>query len=120
MFLLILTRIAYYSYSVIAANQEMTDYQNAINTFFSQLTTQLFYLNYAKSFYVYTLSSKYFRKIFLERIMKICSGLSPDRTNNLRRREKNSDEHVDIQLQVNRVPVASPKPEIDEIKELSM
>ncbi len=114
---LILTRIAYYSYSVITTNQAKTDYQNGLDTFFSQLTTQLFYLNYAKSFYVYTLSSKYCRKIFVEQIRKIYSGLSPDRMNNLRRREQNLNEHVDIQLQTNHVSVASPKPQIDEIKE---
>ena len=49
--------------------------------------------------------------------MKIFHRLSPDRMNNLRRREQNLNEHVDIQLQTNHVSVASPKPQIDEIKE---
>jgi hypothetical protein len=69
--LLILTRIAYYSYSMITTGASKTDYQNALDTFFSQLTTELFYLNYAKSFYVYTLSSQSFRKIFVKRVLKI-------------------------------------------------
>ena len=99
---LILTRIAYYSYSVITTNQAKTDYQNGLDTFFSQLTTQLFYLNYAKSFYVYTLSSKYFRKIFVERIMKTFSGLSPDRTNNLEMRQRNINGLINNNLQKTR------------------
>lgn len=69
--LLISTRIAYFSYNVITTNMIKDDYHRAIDSCFSQLTTQLFYLNYAKSFYVYTLFSKYFRRIFLEKVMKI-------------------------------------------------
>lgn len=69
--LLIFTRIAYVSYSVITSDIQKTDYQKSLDTLFSQLTTQLFYLNYAKSFYVYTLSSKYFRKIFVGKIVKM-------------------------------------------------
>ena len=61
--LLILTRIAYYSYSVITTNQVKTDYQNALDTFFSQLTTQLFYLNYAKSFYVHFIKQIFSKNI---------------------------------------------------------
>jgi hypothetical protein len=81
-----MTRIAYYSYNVITSNTDKTDYQEAVETFFSELTTQLFYLNYAKSFYIYTLFSKYFRRIFVERIMKIYRWLCCGRTNNVRRR----------------------------------
>jgi hypothetical protein len=84
--LLIFTRMAYYSYNVITTGTVKNDYQTALDTFFSQLTTQLFYLNYAKSFYIYTLYSKYFRKIFLARIMKIYSPLIPSRKN---RRQQN-------------------------------
>jgi hypothetical protein len=83
--LLILTRIAYYSYSIITTDASKTDYQTALDTFFSQLTTELFYLNYAKSFYVYTLSSQSFRKIFVGRIIKIYCWLCSGRTNNVRR-----------------------------------
>jgi hypothetical protein len=87
--LLILTRIAYFSYSVITTNAQKTNDQIAWDTFFSQLTTELFYLNYAKSFYVYTLFSKYFRKIFMERIRKIYAGLNSDRTTDVSRRQRN-------------------------------
>ncbi len=69
--LLILTRMAYFSYNVITTDTQQTAYQQALNAFFSELTAEFFYLNYAKSFYIYTLFSKYFRTIFVERIMKI-------------------------------------------------
>jgi hypothetical protein len=82
--LLMLTRIVYFSYNVITTNTQKTEYQEALDTFFSQLTTQLFYLNYAKSFYVYTLSSKYFRSIFVKRMIKIYDRLIPGRMNNVR------------------------------------
>ena len=75
-----LIRVAYNTYSVITTNMDKNDYQKALDTFFSQLTTQLFYLNYAKSFYVYTLFSKYFRKIFIGRFTKIYNRLVPDNT----------------------------------------
>lgn len=69
--LLILTRIAYFSYDIITRTEEKTEYQRALSSFFSQLTAQLFYLNYAKSFYLYTLSSQYFRRIFIETLIKM-------------------------------------------------
>ncbi|CAF4665424.1 unnamed protein product [Rotaria socialis] len=72
---LIFLRLTYYSYNVIAMGMEKTTYESTLEFFFSQLTTQLFYLNYAKSFYVYTLCSKYFRAIFIGRIKKICHRL---------------------------------------------
>ncbi|CAF0881372.1 unnamed protein product [Adineta steineri] len=75
--LLIFMRIAYYSYYIITTGRQKTDYAVAMGNFFSQLTTQLFYLNYAKSFYIYTLSSKYFRKIFKRRVLKILQKFLP-------------------------------------------
>jgi hypothetical protein len=96
---LIFTRMAYYSYSVITTGTVKNDYQAALDTFFSQLTTQLFYLNYAKSFYVYTLFSKYFRKIFLERIMKFYSGLNPGSMTNLNSRQQNLNRTTNKNLQ---------------------
>jgi hypothetical protein len=83
--MLILTRIAYFSYNIITTNAQTSYYQQTMNAFFSQLTAQLFYLNYAKSFYIYTLFSKYFRTIFVERIIKIYYQLCPGQRNHLRR-----------------------------------
>ena len=82
------TRVAYYSYYVITANEQKTTYQKTMDSFFAQLTTQLFYLNYAKSFYINTLSSKYFRKIFLQRIIRIWQPLLPIRANTSRLRQR--------------------------------
>ena len=76
---LILTRIGYFSYSVITNGVPKTDYQKALDVFFSQFTTQLFYLNYAKSFYLYTLASNYFRRIFMERVMAFYRRVIPGR-----------------------------------------
>ena len=87
--LLILTRIAYFSYNVITTYTIKDDYHRAIDSFFSQLTTQLFYLNYAKSFYVYTLFSRYFRRIFLEKIMKIHRQIFRHSPVDVSRRQRN-------------------------------
>ena len=51
---------------------------------------------------MYTLSSKYFRKIFVGRIKKIYSGLSPDRTNNLEMRQRNINGLINNNLQTTR------------------
>lgn len=102
--LLISTRIAYFSYNVITTNTIKDDYHRAIDACFSQLTTQLFYLNYAKSFYVYTLFSKYFRRIFLEKVTKIyyqvlrCLPVDEnDRRRNLNGPTPNSTPMVELQ-----------------------
>ncbi|CAF3852041.1 unnamed protein product [Rotaria sp. Silwood1] len=87
--LLILTRMSYYSYNVIASGTQRTAYQEALDRFFAQLTTQFFYLNYAKSFYVYTLCSKYFRTLFKERMKKIYRRLLPCRRNHVGRHQRN-------------------------------
>lgn len=64
--LLILTRMIYYAYYVLAP--PLTGYNKLIGSFLMSFTTQLYYANYAKSFYIYTLSSHLFRSIFLNRI----------------------------------------------------
>ncbi|CAF1466464.1 unnamed protein product [Adineta ricciae] len=69
--ILIGARMAYYSYNVITANAVKTSDQKTLDTFFSELTTQLFYLNYAKSFYIYTLSSRVFRRILIVRVTQL-------------------------------------------------
>ncbi|CAF3458690.1 unnamed protein product, partial [Rotaria sp. Silwood2] len=78
-------------------------YEEALDKFFAQLTTQFFYLNYAKSFYVYILCSKYFRTLFMERIKKIYRRLIPRRTNNTVRHEQNSNAHINRSLQARHV-----------------
>ena len=64
--LLILTRMIYYAYYVLAP--PLTGYNRLIGSFLMSFTTQLYYANYAKSFYIYTLSSQLFRSILFNRV----------------------------------------------------
>jgi hypothetical protein len=64
--LLILTRMIYYAYYILGPT--LTGYNKMIGSFLMSFTTLLYYANYAKSFYIYTLSSQLFRSIFIERI----------------------------------------------------
>lgn len=59
-----LIRVSCYSYYFITANQPKTAYGKRLAVFIFQLSNVSLYLNYSKSFYIYTLSSSYFRKIF--------------------------------------------------------
>jgi hypothetical protein len=67
--LLILTRMIYYAYYVLAP--PWTGYYKLVGSFLMSFTTLLYYANYAKSFYIYTLSSHLFRTVFKNR-MKVC------------------------------------------------
>jgi len=67
--LLILTRMIYYAYYVLAP--PWTGYNKLIGSFLMSFTTQLYYANYCKSFYIYTLSSQLFRSVFIQRV-KFC------------------------------------------------
>jgi len=67
--LLILTRMFYYAYYVLAP--PWTGYNKLIGSFLMSFTTQLYYANYCKSFYIYTLSSQLFRSVFIQRV-KFC------------------------------------------------
>jgi hypothetical protein len=96
--LLILTRVAYFSYSVITTGKQKTANETVVDTFFSQLTTQLFYLNYAKSFYVFTLSSKYFRTVFVKRSRKIFKQFIFARVISSLIRRQNLGERANLQL----------------------
>ena len=64
--LLILTRMIYYAYFLLAP--PLTGYNRLVGSFLSSFTIQLYYANYVKSFYIYTLSSQLFRSVFFERI----------------------------------------------------
>jgi hypothetical protein len=63
---LILTQMIYYTYFILGP--KLTGYNKLIGGFFMSLTTLFYYANYAKSFYIYTLTSQLFRTIFIERI----------------------------------------------------
>jgi hypothetical protein len=64
--LLILTRMIYYTYYILGPT--LTGYNKMIGSFLMSFTTLLYYANYAKSFYIYTLTSQLFRSVFMERI----------------------------------------------------
>lgn len=64
--LLILTRMIYYAYYLLGPT--LIGEKKIIGGFLMSFTTLLYYTNYAKSFYIYTLSSHLFRTIFFERI----------------------------------------------------
>jgi hypothetical protein len=64
--LLILTRMIYYACSILGPS--LTGYNRLVGSFMSSFTILLYYTNYAKSFYIYTLSSHLFRSIFVHRV----------------------------------------------------
>lgn len=63
---LVLTRMIYYAYYVLTP--PMTGYNKLVGSFLMSFTTLVYYANYTKSFYIYTLSSNLFRSIFLNRV----------------------------------------------------
>ena len=65
-FILIMTRMIYYAYYVLGP--PLTGYDKLVGSFLMSFTTQVYYANYCKSFYVYTLSSSLFRRIFIKRV----------------------------------------------------
>ncbi|CAF1374254.1 unnamed protein product [Adineta steineri] len=62
-------RTVYYSYTVITTNDRKDDYRIAIEKLLLQISSFIFYLNFSKSFFMNTLSSKLFRKVFKERLI---------------------------------------------------
>ncbi len=64
--LLILTRMIYYAYYVLAP--PLTGYNKLMGSFLMSFTTLVYYANYTKSFYIYTLSSQLFRSVFILRV----------------------------------------------------
>ncbi|CAF0888997.1 unnamed protein product [Adineta ricciae] len=65
-FILIMTRMIYYAYYVLGPS--LTGYDKLVGSFLMSFTTQVYYANYCKSFYIYTLSSGLFRRVFVQRV----------------------------------------------------
>jgi len=61
-------RTAYYSYSVISSDLTKDSYRRAVEALILKISSFIFYLNFSKNFFVNTLSSKLFRKVFKERL----------------------------------------------------
>lgn len=67
--LLILTRMISYAYYIL--KPKASGYQGLIDTFLMSFTIILYYANFAKSFYIYTLTSHLFRSTFIHRIKSL-------------------------------------------------
>jgi len=64
--LLIMTRMISYAYYILKPTA--TGYARWADSFLMSFTISLYYTNFAKSFYVYTLASHLFRSVFIHRI----------------------------------------------------
>lgn len=74
--ILISLRLVSYTYATITSgNPNKTALALLIETFFVRLGIALFYFSFAVSFYISTLSSKFFRKIFWQRLQSFCHRL---------------------------------------------
>ncbi|CAF2698173.1 unnamed protein product [Rotaria sp. Silwood2] len=62
-------RIVNRTYSILTTNVKNNNYRIAIESFTNELSFVMYTLNFAKSFVVYTLTSRLFFEIFCERIM---------------------------------------------------
>lgn len=69
-------RTAYYSYSVLSTSLEKDNYRRAVESLILQISSFVFYLNFCKSFFLNTLSSKLFRRVFKERLTNIYQRLT--------------------------------------------
>jgi len=72
-----ITRVSCYAYYFLTRNIAQSSYQQTVATFIFQLSNVLTYINYSKSFYIYTLSSRLFCTIFCEMIQHCCHKLLP-------------------------------------------
>ena len=70
-----LTRVSLYAFYFLTSDVPKTSYQQATALFIFQLSNILFYLNYSKSFFIYTLASSLFRAVFCETVRDYCHFL---------------------------------------------
>ncbi|CAF5028278.1 unnamed protein product [Rotaria sp. Silwood1] len=77
--LLIMTRMISYAYYIL--KPRATGYEGLVDTFLMSFTIILYYANFAKSFYIYTLSSHLFRSIFMA--IQAITSTAPIQTRNL-------------------------------------
>ena len=64
-------RTADYSYQRLTTGVTKDSYRLAVETLLFQISSYMFYLNFCKSFFVNTLSSRLFRRVFIEHLI-IC------------------------------------------------
>ena len=78
------TKVSCYTYYFLTTHIPKSSYQQAVGVFIFQLSNVCMYFNNAKSFYIYTLASRLFRKVFCEivrhvheklrQVLQRCSG----------------------------------------------
>jgi hypothetical protein len=61
-------RTIYYAYVHLSFDVTKSSYRQTAENLFSEITSFIFYINFGKSFFVNTLTSKHFRTIFKERL----------------------------------------------------
>ena len=62
-------RTGYFSYSVLSTGITKDSYRRAVEALLLQISSFIFYFNFCKGFFINTLSSKLFRKVFKERLV---------------------------------------------------
>jgi hypothetical protein len=65
-----ITQLSCYSYYFLTTNTLKSNYAKIVAVFVFQLSNILLYINYSKSFYIYTLTSSLYRKILRETILR--------------------------------------------------
>jgi hypothetical protein len=65
------TRTAYFAYTRFSTGLTKDAHRQAIEALLLEISSFIFYFNFAKSFFVNTLSSKLFRQVFQERSITI-------------------------------------------------
>jgi hypothetical protein len=69
-------RTAYFSYSVLSTGLTKDSYRRAVEALLLQISSFVFYTNFSKSFYVNTLTSILFRRVFKERLFSFYRRLT--------------------------------------------
>ena len=72
--ILLSMRTVVLAYQYITRDVPKNTERRVIESFISQLGIILYYINYAKSFYLYTLTSPYFREVFWKRLHHLRRG----------------------------------------------
>ncbi|CAF3924603.1 unnamed protein product [Rotaria sp. Silwood1] len=62
-------RTIYFSYIRFSTGITRDNYRYAVETLILQISSLIFYINFSKSFFINTLASKLFRKVFKERLI---------------------------------------------------
>jgi hypothetical protein len=63
-------RTIYFSYSVLSANVYKSERQIAFESLLLQISSFVFFINFCKSFYINTLTSKLFRQVLFKRLIR--------------------------------------------------